>query len=193
MPEATANPVERVLYREIVSGDLRKFQAESNDTPSGGGARDLRFRPYDEFEDVVRLLFPTERVVERRRNGVVQQVTIFVGRFFWMQNDGVKSAEAIFEPPTTAREGEGRITRVHTYPPLNAKQPLHDGRLIFLLIQRSDGKVWPHFATEGSLRRGEWDEAITNTVLTCLDADKTARRVARGFVDLVNHHHYCDA
>jgi hypothetical protein len=34
----------RILYKEIVEGDLRKFRAESNDAATGGGARDLRFR-----------------------------------------------------------------------------------------------------------------------------------------------------
>ena len=37
--------VRLVIYKRIVEGDLSKFTATSNITQSGGGARDLRFRP----------------------------------------------------------------------------------------------------------------------------------------------------
>ena len=37
--------VVRVLFRTIDEGDLRKMDAVSNDAPTGGGARDLRFSP----------------------------------------------------------------------------------------------------------------------------------------------------
>ena len=38
--------VKLVIYKKIVEGDLSKFTATSNITPSGGGARDL---PYFEW------------------------------------------------------------------------------------------------------------------------------------------------
>ena len=41
--------VQLVIYKKIVDGDLRKFAATSNDQPTGGGARDLRFSPAKEF------------------------------------------------------------------------------------------------------------------------------------------------
>ena len=41
----TMSNVKLIIYKKIVDGDLRKFSATSNDQPSGGGARDLRFSP----------------------------------------------------------------------------------------------------------------------------------------------------
>ena len=40
---SSRQPVARILYREITEGDLRKVLAKSNDSDTGGGARDLRF------------------------------------------------------------------------------------------------------------------------------------------------------
>ena len=45
----TMSNVKLVIYKKIVDGDLRKFSATSNDQPSGGGARDLRFSPAKDF------------------------------------------------------------------------------------------------------------------------------------------------
>ena len=50
--------VKLVIYKKIVEGDLSKFTATSNVTPSGGGARDLRFSPAKEFFPVFQKLFP---------------------------------------------------------------------------------------------------------------------------------------
>jgi hypothetical protein len=50
--------IKRIVYYEIVEGDFRKFQAVSNDAPTGGGARDLRFRQYEKFLEVLKRLFP---------------------------------------------------------------------------------------------------------------------------------------
>lgn len=35
--------IAEILFHEIADGDVRKFNAESNDADTGGGARDLRF------------------------------------------------------------------------------------------------------------------------------------------------------
>lgn len=44
-----AQGVKRFIFKELVEGDFRKFFAQSNDTDSGGGARDLRYKPQKEF------------------------------------------------------------------------------------------------------------------------------------------------
>ena len=49
--------VKLVIYKKIVEGDLSKFTATSNITPSGGGARDLRFSPATEFFPVFQRMF----------------------------------------------------------------------------------------------------------------------------------------
>jgi hypothetical protein len=186
--------VKRIVFKEIVAGDLRKFQADSNDAETGGGARDLRFRPYEEFEDVFRKLFPEIRIETRKRDGKKIKTEILVGKFYWVNSDGIeKSSEATFEPPTDARPGEGRIPVVHTYPPLNTTPPKNEGRIIALLIQRDDNKVWPHFATEKDLRSGQYDDEVAKHILQCLDASRGGRQVARGYIDFESKGGYCDA
>ena len=51
-----AGTLKRLVYKEVLPGDLRKARGESNDdAAAGGGARDLRLRPWDgHFENVER-------------------------------------------------------------------------------------------------------------------------------------------
>ncbi len=187
--------VARVVFKEIVPGDLRKFKAESNDADTGGGARDLRFRPYDEFAPIFRKLFPNVRRETRTREKKKATVEVFEGRFYWQDKAGkVQSKEATFEPPTSARPGEGRIPVVYTYPPLNDIPPTNEGRIVVLLVQRTDGHVWPAFATEKSLRSGEWDESVAKAILQCLDTERKGGQAARGYVDFEDmNRSWCDA
>lgn len=198
--------VKRIVYKQIVFGDFRKFLAKSNDATSGGGARDLRFRPYEEFVEIFRLMFPHSRVEMRRRNDRMQQVEVLVGKFHWTENGGVVSKEATFETPTTAREGEGRIPTVYKYGPFNRiveqwpedkwgddKRSLKvEGRLVLLLVQREDGSVWPEFATEKSLGSGAWAKSVSTPILNSLAGERRISEVARGYIDFEHGRGYSD-
>ncbi len=189
--EIIAKPrgVKRVVFKQIVEGDFRKFVAQSNDTDSGGGARDLRFRPYDEFVKVFRLLFPVVRHAKRRRNGGMVDVEILVGKFHWPGG----SKEATFEPPTDARPNEGRVPVVHTYPPFSKLPATNQGKMVLLLVQRDDDTVWPEFATEESLRSGKWHKSVAQPILRSLDAERASNQVARGYIDFATGEVYSDA
>lgn len=54
----TASRVSRILFKEIVDGDVRKIHADSNDSDTGGGARDFRFGSYSELEHIFHSMFP---------------------------------------------------------------------------------------------------------------------------------------
>lgn len=190
---AKAAGVKRVVFKQIVEGDFRKFEAQSNDADSGGGARDLRFRPYDEFAKVFRHLFPGIRTEKRKRNGKKVNVEILVGRLHWSEGGKHGSKEATFDPPTDARPHEGRIPVVHTYPPFNVLPPTNQGRMVLLLIQRDDDTVWPAFATEDSLRSGAWQVSVSGPILRSLDGKRRANQVARGYIDFVSGKEYSDA
>ncbi len=190
---AIPDEVKRVVFKQVVEGDFRKFRAQSNDADTGGGARDLRFRPYDEFVKVFRCLFPAVRVEKRKRGGEMADVEILVGRFHWWDDGKVASKEATFEPPTDARPNEGRIPVVYQYPPFNELPPTNEGRMVVLLIQRADDSVWPHFATEDSLRSGCWEDSVARAILRSLDARRAANQVARGYIDLTSAKEYSDA
>lgn len=188
--------VKRFVYRQIVPGDLRKFDADANDADTGGGARDLRFRPHTTFGPVFADLFPNVRHEMRLRGGVQTPVQICVGAFYWLEHPNVeRSREATYEPPTDARPDEGRIPTVHLYPPFDVVPKNDETRLIVLLIQTMDDKVWPHLVTEGELLfrgPGEWDRSVATPVLACL-ARSDGRTVVRGFVDFVTGAQRCHA
>ena len=132
MPENDTG-VKLVIYKKIVAGDLSKFTATSNITQSGGGARDLRFNPADQFLTVFRKMFP--RVSD---NGVL------TGYFSWANH---ANTEVEIHPPTNARPNEVRIGRIHEcfptqYIPDNDKEPFFDGHLYLYSDGMRDNKKY---------------------------------------------------
>lgn len=188
--------VARILYKEIVPGDLRKFEAKSNDTPSGGGARDLRFGDYTSMAPMIAKMFPKPVSLTRRRKKQVTTVQGQSGLLFWQNKQGIQSKQVIFEPPTTARKTEGRIAQVHLQPALDATPilPLKANDKVFLVFaQRNDGQVWPFFTTESSLRTpGDWDERVANEILTCSGRRRARGVVVIGYRDFTTAESYCN-
>lgn len=189
--------IARVLWKEILPGDRRKFVAQSHDSDTGGGARDLRFRGDKELENLILAMFPVTEQVKRKRNRVLIDVTRHRGDFYWKSGAGsaekTHSEAAYIEPPTSARAGEWRITRVHNYGVFRGPIPLAapGSRVLLLLIQTDDGKIWPRFATEASLRTGKWSKAVSQLILGCLDSKKATRRASYGFFDLQTGRTHC--
>jgi hypothetical protein len=188
--------VERILFKEIVAGDLRKFEARSNDADTGGGARDLRFGDYGNIQPIVELLFPERLSIDRTRNRQRTTVVVFAGQFVWEQGDKRYSRRVQFEPPTTARPTEGRITKVHEQPSLDpsAILPLKANDRVFLLfVQRDDGGVWPYFTTESSLRTPDvWDQRVAKEILRCMDRRRAGNTVVIGYRDFISGDGYCN-
>lgn len=189
--------VARILYKEIVVGDLRKIHAESNDADTGGGARDFRFGSYSRIAGIVSKMFPNHVIENRRRNGVQVPITIYSGTFYWQDRSGkVSSAVSYFEPPTDARPSEGRITRVHELPCLSTflmPTPTPGNRVFLLLIQLLDSTVWPFYAEEQTLRTaGLWDPQVAQRMLHCIDSPRREGQAVIGFFDFVNAESYCN-
>jgi len=188
--------VARILYKELVEGDLRKLQAKANNSNSGGGARDFRFRSFDTLLPVIKKMFPQTVQEKRRRNKQTVLVDIFKGSFSWFDaNENVVSKEAYMEPPTSARPGEGRIARIHEYPCFDASKVKigASNRVLLLLIQLDDGSVWPYYAEEKSLRKqGDWHQDVAEVLLNCLDAVRPANQAVLGFKDFTNKKTFCN-
>lgn len=192
-----AGQVARILYKEIVAGDLRKILAQSNDSDTGGGARDFRFGSYKQLLPVIELMFPKKIKENRKRDGVVEQIDIFQGEFFWQNNLGmIDRKNSFFEPPTDVRPSEGRIARVHEYGCFDTALIPKGGinnRVLLLLIQLTDGSVWPHFAEEQTLRqKGKWDPVVARELLGCIDAERASNRAVIGYRDFSNTRRYCN-
>lgn len=195
---ANGKQVARILYKEIVKGDRRKINAESNDSKTGGGARDFRFGSYKKLVPVIKLMFPAVVKEDRKRNGIVSRIDVFKGTFHWQETLGgtVHTKDSFFEPPTDVRRSEGRIARVHEYSCFATSLIPAGGegnRVILLLIQNYDGEVWPHFAEEQSLRTpGDWDPIVANELIKCIDAKRAEKRAVIGFRDFTVSMSYCN-
>lgn len=194
--------ISRVLWKEIKQGDRRKFSATANlDRAAGGGARDLRFRGGDDLDAIVRAMFPRQNTVMRRRDGQTQPLVQHEGDLAWLdvQEDGSRVERvqvAVMEPPTTARPGEWRLTRVHTYPALAEKIPPQPvtGRLFLLLIQTKSGQIWPLFVEEEVLRTGSgWLAAFRRHILSCLDRPIRQGRTILGYFETDTGREYSNA
>lgn len=192
-----AGQVARILYKEIVPGDLRKILAQSNDSDTGGGARDFRFGSYKTLLPVIQQMFPQKVKENRKRDGVVEHIDVFKGEFFWRIDKGQdERKDSFFEPPTDVRPSEGRIARVHEYGCFDTSRVPKGGegnRVLLLLIQLNDGSVWPFYAEEQTLRiKGKWDPVVAKELLDCLDAKRAANRAVIGYRDFTNAGRYCN-
>jgi len=197
MPDNSSNSdVARILYKEIQAGDLRKIKAESNDSKTGGGARDFRFGSFEEVLPCIRLMFPNIETEERKRGSKKTITELYSGNFHWVNGDGTRSVkQSFFEPPTDARPAEGRITKVHEYPcfDLSRISTEDSSKVLLLLIQLGDETVWPYFVTENSLRTPDrWDKTVADTIISCLDARRATNRAVIGFYDFNTKESYCN-
>lgn len=192
-----AGQVARILYKEIVPGDLRKIHAESNDANTGGGARDFRFGSYPNIALIVKKMFPNQVIETRRRKGAMVPTTIYSGYFYWNDAAGnIYREVSYFEPPTDARPAEGRIARVHEQPCLSTTlmpTPAPGNKVFLLLIQLLDSTVWPYYAEERTLRTaGLWDPQVAQRMLNCIDAPRRVDQAVIGFFDFMNGGIYCN-
>lgn len=163
--------VKLVIYKKIVLGDFRKFQARSNNASTGGGARDLRFRPATEFSPQFNRMFTTPGA-----DGS------FTGQFYW---PGLPPTDVTIHQPTRARPGEVRIGMVHQCFPVQSR-PTNSEDCILLLILDSYHHVWPSFTSERSLRNDDWNHDVRDPILRGLDSHRSARITPMGYVDIEN-------
>jgi len=178
--------VVRVLFQNIEPGDRRKFEARSNDSTSGGGARDLRFRPETAFLPFFKSAFPNSRIQRRNSGGVEKKIEVLSGTVVWQEGDIEKSATMEVWPSTDARPNETRIARVSGLGiyDLIVDDP-DDGRSIFMLFQQKNGVLRIHFTTETSLRNDDWDPTIKAFAADWFQSNKKS-----AFLDLETKERY---
>lgn len=180
----------RIVFREVLSGDRRKFEAKSNDASTGGGARDFRFSPYDKFDGIFERMLTGRRSEMRTRDRKKISEEIYTSSVNVEKANGLVITKTIeFEPPTTARPNEGRLTRLNHY---GLEVPNNnEGRILLLLYQTGDTRLWLNFATENQLQQGAWDENLTDLLLPCLNAPRASSHAAQGFHDLALSSSFC--
>ena len=182
-----------VVYKEIVEGDLRKLVATSNDSATGGGARDLRL-PAKAFRPLMHRIFTRDGV---GRGG---QSIRYANVLYSDDRGGSHSTRIEYWPPTKSRPAEDRVAKVHASPAIGGRLPALDrGRVFILFIRFSDGTVQCEYAYESDLREGRWSAEVSHPILACVrDTDlKSAKRAnpitVAGYIDFTDGSQYCHA
>ena len=143
----------RVVFQILEPGDLKKMKGESNVSPTGGGAVDLRFRPDSAFLPMFRRMLPEVVLAHGKET--------YRGAVFWEASGQEKSREMAVWPATPSREGECRIAEVNHFDFSGlVKEDPGGGRSIFMLFQLRSGIVRAYFTTETSLKSEAWHSII---------------------------------
>lgn len=185
--------IKLIVYKETKLGDLRKFQARSNDSDTGGGARDLRFRPDSSFGPVFRRLFPRTEQRKTTRHGQRVDIDVFVGRVNWMQGDKRTSREAEYWPETPSRPQEGRWSRVYEFWPFQQTIREDEGHIVTLLVQDDNDDVWLYICTEDELRDESWNQAVIDIIFDCIGSKRRESQSAAGYIDFARGRRFCNA
>ena len=164
-----------VLFQQMTEATARKALNESADATTGGGARDLRLRPYDRMNPFMERLLPQTRPKTRPGGG---PVTVRWGMVTW--GDGREEQEIEYWPPTNARPGEGRIARISSLPPLSTPPQDIDGAVV-LFVRDEGGLLWVRYATADGLRNSipQVGELIRNCI-----GNAAPSRIVTGYIDL---------
>jgi len=143
----TSLNIKMIVFREVLSGDIKKHSAKSNIAASGGGARDLRFRGKQWIPFLGRM-FPTPTAKKGVSSAVVH----------WLSPDRtIKSARIEWWRPTHARPGEtriGRITQISAWAVDQAQFNSDNAKGIkwfFVLFLDREGRLWASLARQSEL------------------------------------------
>ena len=157
-----------IVFKQMLDGDVRKLAAESNDSPTGGGARDLRF-PDAPFRAVLDRFFP--KVTSVSHNGG----EVRSGRLVWHHDNKTDVYDVECWPPTDARPTECRIARIHGLPPLlQCPEPQFGDPVFIILTLDSTGDFRADYARESELA-SRWRTEIASPIRRSLDSARTGR------------------
>ena len=176
--------VKRIIFREVMPGDLRKFTATSADSNTGGGARDFRFTPFDKFDGVFARALPGREDEPRVRNKVPTIVTLYTANVSVPKKNGKPTIRELrFEPPTTARDGEGRLAQLSKF---GLEPPTNEGRFLLLIIEDGSANVIVSFYSEQDLASGDW-HSVVNDFFKQVFATPQKTNANQGFIDFEHH------
>lgn len=179
-----------LVYKEIVDGDLRKLTAASNNSQTGGGARDLRL-PWRTFRPVMHRIFSKVKPARGGKTIRVANVTYIDA------DDELCTTELEYWPPTETRKSEDRISRVHASPALGGRLPATDqGRVFVLFTMFSNDVVRCDYAYENDLKRKNvWAPEVSTQILSCMTsaASHKGKRTVQGYYDFITGTGFCHA
>lgn len=176
------------VYKEIVAGDLRKLVAESNDSKTGGGARDLRL-PWKTFRPIMHRIFTKDSFGRGGKPIRTANVT------YLDENDKPQHTELSYWPPTAARPTEDRLAKIHASPALGGQLPsTNKGRVFLVFTKYDDGTVRCDYAYEDDLRqKGIWAAEASSQILNCMASGAHTNRTVQGYYDFIEGEGFCHA
>jgi hypothetical protein len=157
------NPV-IAFFQEVVAGDIRKFNLESNDSPTGGGARDLRISPVADYWDQLLSFFPLT-VSAREQRGKIYS--------------GNSVVEIKLMAPTASRSNECRICKISQINIWEISQQDFDTvvaqghKWMYLLILDDQGNVWASKFSSDKLN--QMHAKVSNAIAPLLTINQTVR------------------
>lgn len=192
MPEGDGEDVVRMVLHHLQPGDLRKFQAESNDAETGGGARDLRFRPEALALRFFGLMFPERRDEDTRdRQGNPRRVEVAFGPIRWREGLSGAWREGELEAwPRTPSRNEARLARVNEFG-FDALFPetAPGDKALLILTQTADGSVYITFTTGDEIRADhEGDPVLRDFAIDWLGTNRKS-----GYIDLITGERFPNA
>lgn len=193
---ASQSPVKPalVVYTEIVDGDLKKLRAESNDSKTGGGARDLRI-PWRAFRPAMHRVFSGSDV---GRKGV----PIRTANVISVSRSGQPTTTRLeYWPATTSRPAEDRVSKVHKSAALGGQMPEESrGKIFVLFILYNNKEVRVMYFYEDQLSDLGWAPEFRGALSSCIastnatNATRVGTKVpVRGYYDFTTGVHYCNA
>ena len=177
-----------VLFKRCVPGDRRKALNESNDRPTeGGGARDLRFNPWKEFESVVKQMFPNTKPV--KPNDTNDKRVIYSAPVFWWDNQRSGPVEVEFWPPTNSRPFEGRLARIAALEPFKGQNLPAASLDPFFMLWLDGTDVWVKCVTVPDLQSPGWAPSVAGPILKAV-GERSATDNIRGWVNAQSGLHH---
>ena len=171
-PRLAGRPV-RILFQKLTPATARKARAQSADARTGGGARDIRFGPYNQLQPFMNRFFT--RGPERRRGRLVRMGTATWG-------DGRNEVQLEYWSPTDSRPNEGRIGKIPALGSL-ADPPPGDAEAVILFVQDEDDIIWARYSTPEGLRRSLPE--VGDSIRDCIERTPV-HRIAMGYIDLTD-------
>ena len=192
--------VRRVIFKRLLEGDKDKLRREGAKATTGGGAMDLRFNPWDEFEPIVRQMLPNTEVKSSRRKlddnkWIPHDVDVHIGTIRDPDQPNLAPEPLEFWPEAGKRDFEGRIATPGKLRPFRPEALPNAGEgEIFALVWEDESGLWGAFVTEDALRdpNENWHSLLRKTILDALDEAQaweqdhptSPLRNVRGYVDL---------
>lgn len=186
MALATFDP-KLVIFHEITEADVRKINAVSNDSPTGGGARDIRFN-FNQFDGVFQEMLPDSRMVNLRRKGVRRLEPVHFGNATFQQRDKPPiTSEIAWYTPTDKRPREGRLPRVHKIPALTVPPSKGLGIPMLLIQQATNRSIFLSYAYESQFN--QWIKPIEDILSRSLKV-RVGTQAGSGYIDLKDGREY---